>query len=360
MVRKINETRYKGKILKEVAEMKHRVWVLALLVVLIVFLVAPASAKEEKFKLRWGHYLAGGPFLEIEENFAKKIEERTKGKVKIEITWAGGLGKGGELLTLAGRGALDMATDAPGYYADRLLFWRAFQIPFVFDTPHEAMKVLAASVKEFPSYKEEMDRLNVHWLFQQPLGVYYLTGRSPDCDTVEKLKGKKIRSFGAFIPMAQRAIGAVPVTVLPVEIYEALQRGTLDYSFINPGNIQAYRMYEVGKYNCGPIMAITGHNIVIGKPTWDKLPKDIQEIFDDQAKKTQKEYLDWLDKFEGDAEQYIKSMGGVFKKFPPEELAKWKAATPDLLEAWVKEMEKKGYGDTARRVAKRWRDLTAH
>jgi len=340
--------------------MRHRVSAVVLSVVVAVLLVTPTWARaQEQFKLRWGHYLAQGPFLEVEQDFAKKIQERTGGRVRIDITFAEGLGKGPELLTLAGRGAIDMATSAPGYYADKLLFWKAFQIPFVFDSPHEAMKVLAASVEEFPIYREEMDRLNIHWLFQQPLGVYYLTGPSPDCDTVEKLKGKKIRSFGADIPKAQSAIGAVPVTVFPVEVYEALQRGTIDYSFLNPGNIQQYRLYEVGKYSCGPTMAITGHNIAIGKRTWGKLPKDIQGIFEDQAKKTQREYLAWLDGFETKAMRNIEAAGGVFKQFPAKELAKWKAAAPDFLEAWVKEMEGKGYGDTARRVAKRWRELTA-
>ena len=345
--------------MRKMSEIRY-IWVLALLVVFTVFLVAPDGAKAaEKFRLKWGHYLAAGPFLEVEQNFAKKIQERTNGRVRIDMIYAGGLGKGGELLTLAGRGAIDMGTDAPGYYADELLFWKAFQIPFVFSSPHQAMNVLAKSYKEFPIYRQEMDKLNVHWLFQQPLGVYYLTGPSPDCDTVAKLKGKKIRSFGADIPKAHRAVGAVPVTVLPVEVYEALQRGTIDYSFLNPGNIQQYRLYEPGKYSCGPIMAITGHNIVIGKPTWKKLPKDIREIFDDQAKKSHQEYLDWLSTFEAQAMKNIEAQGGVFKKFPPEELAKWKAATPDLLAAWVKEMEKRGHGDTARRVAKRWRELTA-
>lgn len=338
--------------------MRHRIWTLALSVVIIFFLAGTALAKEQ-FKLRWGHYLAKGPFLEVEQDFAKKIEERTGGRVTIEITYSGGLGKGNEILTLAGRGAIDMGTAAPGYYADTLLFWKAFQIPFVFSSPQQAMEVLARSIEEFPIYTEEMDKLNVRWLFQQPLGVYYLTGPSPDCDTVEKLKGKKLRSFGADIPKAHRAIGGVPVSVFPVEVYEALQRGTIDYSFLNPGNIHQYRLYEPGKYSCGPIMAITGHNITIGKPTWNKLPKDIQEIFIDQAKKSHQEYLKWLVTFEAEAMRKIEAAGGVFKPFPPEELAKWKAAAPDLLEAWVKEMGKKGYGDTARRVAKRWRELTA-
>src|SRR3546814_7178024 len=89
--------------------------------------------------------------------------------------------------------------------------------------------------------------MNVKYLFHQPLGDYYFTGPSPDCDTVAGLKGKKVRTFGADIPKVLAAAGAVPVTIGVGEIYEALQRGSLDYSFINPGNILANKLYEPGK-----------------------------------------------------------------------------------------------------------------
>ena len=130
------------------------------------------------------------------------------------------------------------------------------------------MMVLGKVYEEFPIYAQEMDRVGVVWLFQQPLGEYFLSGPSPDCASLAALKGKKIRSFGADIPNAFSAIGAVPVTVAPTAIYEALQHCTLDFSFLNPGNIQQYRLVEVGKHHCGPVMAITGHNVTIGKRTW--------------------------------------------------------------------------------------------
>ena len=55
------------------------------------------AASAQEFKLRWGHYLPNSPFVQVEKDFAKKIEERTNGRVKIDITFAGGLGKGNEV-----------------------------------------------------------------------------------------------------------------------------------------------------------------------------------------------------------------------------------------------------------------------
>ena len=319
-------------------------------------LVAAGSVQAQEFKLRWGHYLPNSGFVQVEKDFAQKVEERTNGRVKIEITFAGGLGKGNEVALLAGRGAIDMASVAPGYYPDRLLFWKALQIPFVFNDPKQAIEIIYKSYDKFPIFKQELDKLNVNYLFHQPLGSYYMTGPDPNCDTVEGLKGKKIRSFGADIPKMHDAIGAVAVTVRPTEVYEALQRGTIDYSFLNAGNIESLRLYEPGKYSCGTVMTIVGHLIIIGKGAWDQLPADIQEIMMDQAAKSQKDYLDWLETGTASSIANIEKNGGVFKEFPASELAKWKAATPDILAQWEESMAERGMGAEAKDVAASWRE----
>ncbi|MGQ0656185.1 MAG: TRAP transporter substrate-binding protein DctP [Betaproteobacteria bacterium] len=324
------------------------------------FAVAGAAAAQAKHSLRWGHYLADGPFVQLEKDYATAVEKRTNGAVKITVTFAGGLGKGEELLMLTSRGAVDMTSTAPGYNPDQLRYWRAFQTPLVFQNSKQAMHLLNAVVKEFPVYEQEMDRAGVVWLFQQPLGEYFLSGPSQDCDSVEKLKGKKIRSFGADIPKGFSALGAVPVTVAPTGIYEALQHKTLDFSFINAGNIQQYKLYEVGKNHCGPVMAITGHNITIGKRTWAKLPKDVQATMKDQAAKTMADYLAWVTDFEQKAIANIKSQGGTFTPFPAAELKKWKSQAPDFLAAWEQDTAKAtGDAATPKKVAARWRQLLA-
>jgi TRAP-type C4-dicarboxylate transport system substrate-binding protein len=321
-------------------------------------LAAGSAFAQAKFNLRWGHYLADSPFVQLEKDFATQIEKRTNGRVKITITFAQGLGKTTELLTLTAKGAIDMTATAPGYNPDQLHYWRAFQLPLTFETSKQAMHVLGAVVKEFPVYRQEMIRAGVEWLFQQPLGEYYLSGSSPACDSVAGLKGKKIRSFGADIPKAFSAIGAVPVTVAPTDIYEALQHGTLDYSFINPGNMVAFKLVEVAKQHCGPVMAITGHNVTMSLRTWKRLPKDIQQVFRDQAAKTAEDYLAWVGDYESKAVATMKSQGAIFKPFPAAELKKWRSTAPDFLAQWEKDTAAATKdAATPKKVAARWRQL---
>lgn len=321
----------------------------------VLFAMAGAAQAQPEFKLRWGHYLPDTTFVQVEKDFAEAIRERTDGRVEIDITFAGGLGKGNEIMTLAGRGAIDMASVVPGYYPDQLLFWKAYQIPFIFSSPREAMEISAAAYEALPVFQEELDKYRVRFLFHQPLGAYFLTGPDENCDTVEALKGKKIRTFGADIPKAIEAIGAVPVTVGVGEVYEALQRGTLDYSFLNRGNILSNRLHEVGKFSCGPVMSITGHLIVIGQDSWDGLPEDIRQIFLEEAEKHGKKYIDAIDTLEEDSGAQIEAAGGVLKPFPEDELAKWRDMAPDLLQQWVDSMQQ-GEGARAEEVAKFWRE----
>ncbi len=320
-------------------------------------LAVMATAASAQTTLRYGHYLADSAFLQVEKDFAEAVAERTDGRVEIDITYAGGLGAGNEVLTLAGRGAIDMAAVVPGYYADQLLFWRAYQIPFVFDTPRQAMEISAAAYEDVPHFREELDKFNVEFLFHQPLGAYYLTGPDENCDSVAGLEGKKIRSFGADIPKAHEAIGAVPVSVGVGDVYEALQRGSLDYSFLNRGNILANRLYEPGPYSCGPVMAITGHLIVINKDALGDISEEDQAIILEEADKAGRAYIEAVDTAEDAAGAEIEANGGTIKPFPAEELAKWKAAAPDLLQDWVTDMERRGMGEEAAEVAAYWRGM---
>lgn len=318
-----------------------------------------ASAQAQEFRLNWGHYLSNGPFLEVEQEFIDAVEERTDGRVEFNVVYSGGLGSGDELLPLAGRGAIDMAAVVPGYYADQLLFAKALQIPLVFDSPAEAIRVAEQSYEEIPAFQDELKALRVRRLFHQPLGSYYFAGPSEDCQTLEGLEGKKVRTFGSDIPLMMDAVGAVPQSVPAGDQYEALERGTLDYAFVNMGNIEAYRLYEPGPNLCGPALSIAGHMIVVGERTWQRLPRDIQEIITDEAAKAQERYVEWIDEAEAASAERVAAEGGNIMTYSDEQLAAWEEAAPDLLTKWVEEMEGRGRGEEAAATAEKWRELTA-
>lgn len=320
--------------------------------------ISPTMAQE--VRLQFGHYLASGGFLEVEEEFIANVSERTEGQVTFNLAYSGGLGAGEELLPLVARGAVDVAAIVPGYFGDQLLFSKAFQIPFVFESPEQAINVARESFANMEPFQEEMERLRVHYLFHQPLGSYYLTGKTDDCATIDGLSGKRIRTFGAEIPHMMNAVGAVPLSVPVGDLYESLERGTLDYSFLNLGNVAAYNLAEVGTYQCGPTLSMAGHLVVMNRDRWDSLPEDVQAIITEEAEAAQDRYLEWLATSEQEDRKEIEAAGGTFIEIPEEEMERWREATPDLLQAWVDDLETRGQGDQAAEVAEQWREMTSN
>ena len=329
----------------------------ASLIATALSLIPTLATAQDQFNLRWAHYLPNGPFLEIENKFAENVEKRTNGKVKITATYAGGLGGPGVILPLAGRGAVDFATSAAGYYPDSLPFWKASQLPFVFNSPKQAIETFKVLRKEFPVFDQEMKGMGVRFLFQQPLGNYYFVGTKEGCDTLAGLSGKKIRAFGSEIPKIISSAGGVAVTLTTTEMYEAVQRGVIDYANADVGNIASLKLYEVGKNICGPIMTFSGHMMTIGERTWNRLPKAYQDIIMEEAAKAQQSYLEWVDINGNKALNIINTNGIKITPFKAEEMVKWKAASPDLIQSWVDDMTKRGKGPDAAKIAARWREL---
>ena len=324
----------------------------------VLAMTAASVADAQEIRLRFAHYLADTAFLQVEKDFAEAVAERTDGRVQIDITFAGGLGAGPELLQLAGRGAVDMAAVVPGYHPDILDFWRTYQIPFIFNSPVEALEISFSALEDLPVFAEELAQQGVRYLFHQPLGDYYFTGKDPNCDSVAALEGKRLRSFGADLPRMMSAIGAVPVTVPVPEVYEALQRDAIDYSTINRGNVLANRFYEVAPHNCGPVFSIAGHLIVIGERAWNRLSPDLQEILVEEARAAGEAYMAAIDDIESSAEEAIIEAGGSFRDFPEEELEKWRGMAPDPLDDWIETMAGMGMGDAAEEVAAYFREHT--
>jgi TRAP-type C4-dicarboxylate transport system substrate-binding protein len=318
------------------------------------------SAQAQEFKLNFGHYLGDSPYLAVEREFVEAVQTRSAGRVLINTVYSGVLGGGGELLDLAARGGVDMAAIVPGYYADKMIYARALQIPFIFDSPSEAIDIAQYSYKEIPAFSEELTKLGVHRFFHQPLGSYFMTGKTDDCKSLDGLANKKIRTFGADLPKMMAAVGAVPVSVGTGDVYEALSRDTLDYSFLNLGNVEAFRLNEVGPINCGPSLSMAGHLVVMSDKTWKSLPEDIQTIFTEESEVAQKKYVQAINVAEAAAADRLKAAGATIIIQSPEMTAAWMAKTPDLLQAWVDDMATRGEGAPAAAVAAKWRELAAN
>jgi TRAP-type C4-dicarboxylate transport system substrate-binding protein len=194
--------------------------------------------------------------------------------------------------------------------------------------------------------------LPIYWHTVDP---YYMVCRSP-VRTLADMKGKKVRSYGDDVPRMLQAIGAIPVNLLPGELYESLQKGTIDCTPYSLGTAVSLKLHEVAKYvtflNIG---SPGGWPIFVNQKAWDGLSGDNKKLIMDVSAAASKVELDKFAEADAEARKVMKAAGVEFIDFPDQ--PKFEAAAPDFLKDWAARMDKAGKGPEAARMAQRWREL---
>lgn len=211
--------------------------------------------------------------------FQDQLTERTGGAHELRVFWGGTLAGISEIGDAVENGLADMGDLVVPYFPDQLPVNNA--IGFFWPQPHSP-KQLASMMKSFhetiPQFGDELERFNMKLIGLRPLGYYGILCREP-VRSVEDFEGKRIRAYGIALPAAIQAIGGVPVSMSTVETYEALERGVLDCTPIEPVIAHGQKYDEVAKYYIdAPMGASWGQFIVINTDKWAGLPDDLKQV----------------------------------------------------------------------------------
>jgi len=321
-------------------------------------LILPAQASDyPETNLRFGHSVPGTFSSALTDDWvSKEVEKRSDGAVKMQMFWAGSAGSPAELFDLVSTGALDAAAVTPSWYAANLPFFAPLSsVPLAYPDIETAQKVAYTLLEEMPVLQEEAKNANLHVLRFALINNYHMMCTSP-VRTIEDFKGKKVRSQGDFLPIVLDALGATPVTVLPGEFYEAMQRGTVDCISLPWDFLASNRLYEVAKYastiNFGPLVA---HFQAVNLDKWNSLPPEVQQLLTEVSKDAQANDRELVLSAEAKGLQAIKDGGVEMIEF--EDQDKLEALVPDLLNIWAERMAEKGKGDEANAIVARWKEL---
>ncbi|MEN3008716.1 C4-dicarboxylate TRAP transporter substrate-binding protein [Pseudothermotoga sp.] len=266
-----------------------------LLVAVVLVLTFATLIAAPKYVLKFNHVLAAGePYHAAFLKWAKAVEERTNGDVKIEVYHSAQLGVEEDILEQIRRGApVGQNTDSArmGMYVPPIGVMNiAYFIDFMgAKTPEEVIQVLQ-KVKESPSMKKWLDELENKFGFKV-LSFYWVQGyrhfftnkpiRSP-----ADLSGLRIRTPPS--PAWQesiRALGAQPVAIAFGEIYQAIQTKACDGAELTYANIYNGSLYEVVKFasETGHILLINFE--VISSKWFRSLPPEYQKIVEEECDK---------------------------------------------------------------------------
>ncbi|OAZ93487.1 TRAP transporter substrate-binding protein [Halomonas sp. G11] len=214
--------------------------------------------------------------------FEELVEERTDGKVDIEIYPNASLGDERTLLEGMQIGTVDMGVITNGPVANFVEEMAVFELPFLFPSPEAAYEVLDGPIGQ--ELLDKLSEVNLKGLAYAERGFRNLTNSERPVNAPEDIDGLRIRVMeNPVYTDTFRALGANAIPMAWTEALTAMQQGTIDGQE-NPVNvIHSFNLDETQNY-----MTLSRHTyapaiFVMGSSAWNQLPEDAQVILEEAA-----------------------------------------------------------------------------
>jgi C4-dicarboxylate-binding protein DctP len=275
--------------------------------------------------IKFSHVVAvHTPKGQAAEYFKKIAEERTKGRVKVEVYPNSQLYKDKEEMEALQLGAVQMLAPSLAKFAPLgVKEFELFDLPFIFDNYQELHKVTQGPVGQ--KLLAKLEPKGIHGLAYWDNGFKVMSANKP-LRTPEDFKGQKMRIQSSKVLDTQmRSMGANPQVLAFSEVYQALQTGVVNGTENPPSNLYTQKMHEVQKYVTLSDHGYLGYAVIVNKKFWAALPADIRSILEGAMKDATKYANDIAKKDNDEALAAVKKSGkSQFITLTPQERAVWK------------------------------------
>ncbi|MEW6164456.1 MAG: TRAP transporter substrate-binding protein [Pseudomonadota bacterium] len=235
-----------------------------------------AAFAQQPIVIKFSHVVADNtPKGKGALEFKRLAEERTAGKVKVEVYPNSTLYKDKEEMEALQLGAVQMLAPSLAKFGPLgLKQFELFDLPYIFDSYEELHKVTTG-----PVGKNLLNLLGTKGL----LGLAYwdngfkVMSANKSIRMPDDFKGLKLRIQSSNVLDAQmRALGALPQKMAFSEVYQALQTGVVDGTENPPSNLYTQKMHEVQKFVTMSNHGYLGYAVLVNKKFWEGLPADVR------------------------------------------------------------------------------------
>lgn len=226
----------------------------------------------------------GYPTTEGAKHFAELVEERTGGKVVVQVHSDGEYGTEQEIWEQLSLGGVDFARLSLAIAADDLPKLNVLQLPYLYKDAAHMWRVLDSALGD--EFLQEFSQRELVGLSWYDAGARSFYAKEP-IRSLNDLAGKTVRVQDSRIVIdMMELLGASPVTFAYSDVYSAFETGRIDAA---ENNVPAY--YLMDHYKVAPYYTLDGHSRVpeaqlASARTWEKLPEEYREVIRQCAKES--------------------------------------------------------------------------
>ena len=318
-----------------------------LLLASVALAAMTGAAAAQEVTLRVQHFLSADAPIQkgVLEPWEKAVEEQSGGRIDVQLYPSMQLGgKPPQLYDQARDGVVDVAWTLLGYTPGRFPASEAFELPFMSGTATETTMAL----QEYQAKYLTEELKDVHPLLIHAPAAYKFHTKDKPVESMDDLKGLKIRAPSRTMTDGLNALGATAVGMPVPEVPQALTTGVIDGAVIPWEVFGSLRIESVtkdhtefGAENGGLSTSVMA--LVMNKAKYDALPDDLKKVIDDNSGAALAEMAGKaFDDAEVAERQKAVDAGHTITVISEDQLAPWKEASQPVIDAWVKSMGDNG------------------
>ena len=314
------------------------------------------GAAADPYALKLSTFLPPNYFMlsKFVRDWSQELEQKSNGRIKIEIYAASQMGPAPRQFDLARTGVAEIAVFAHGLTPGRFPLTEIMQLPFMTTGGKVSADVLMDLVPDYLAKEHPGTRILWMWT-SQPSHVFT---RSRPIRKVDDLHGLRIRHPSQVTGEILTALGATTLNVQPGDIAEALDKGTIEGTNFPYDGVATFRLGNSLKYGTEIGMSAQTFATVLSEASFNALPADLRTVIDASVGKLRAQLAGLAsEQNEAEAKKYALASGIEIITLPPAELEKAKQLTEPVTERYLAGLAAKGL--PARELHRRMHELVA-
>lgn len=211
-------------------------------------------------------------------------KESSGGALSFEMFDSGTLLAADQLIPGLTRGVCDLALQTSSYVSTTYPVLGCYELPFINDGTDQTLRALAIGGDLFKLINEQIGAKGLRLLGSMPTAPEYIWTVDKPVLATDDLKGLRIRTAGNVEGETVKALGGSPISMSSAELYEALERGTIDGMISYPGTVISRDLQKVLRYGTAGHFGLYSVDIYSRLDWWDELSEKEQSALNDGAK----------------------------------------------------------------------------
>lgn len=273
-------------------------------------LAAPAILRAQApIVIKFSHVVAPDtPKGKGAHHFKKLAEERTNGRVKVEVYPNSTLYKDREEVEALQLGSVQLLAPSLAKFGPLgVREFELFDLPCIFDGYADLHKITTGPVGA--GLPKKLETKGIRGLAYWDNGFKVMSANRP-LRKPEDFRGLKMRIRSSkVLESRMRALGAIPQVMAFSEVYQALQTGVVDGTENPPSNLYTQKMHEVQKYVTLSDHGYLGYAVITNRRFWDGLPAEIRTVLEGAMKDATRFANDIAKKENDDALEAVRKSG---------------------------------------------------